>query len=682
MNESTCSVYPLCPRALVRGCATCSRQTDHSSQVGLRKGPFWHALSTERRELLLMLVAGMTLAGGGLSDWLGGSPVAVVCYGITYLTGGWYGSIKGVQSLRKRVVDVDLLMILAALGAALVGAPFEGGMLLFLFSLSNVLQNHALSRSRTAIRSLMKLRPSTVLCETEGELRSVPVEDVTVGRVVRLRPGDRIALDGEVLDGETTVDESSLTGESMPVQKAAGSMILAGTINQSGSLGYRVTKAAKDSTLARIITLVEDAQEEKAQTQRTLEKAERFYATAVILLTLGLIFVPPLVVGSAWAASFYRAMTILVVASPCALIISTPAAFLSAIAGAAKRGVLFKGGVHLERLASVDTLAIDKTGTLTSGSPEVTDVVSCRSASGSEAERRRGCLDLLQLAASVESHSEHPIARAIERHCLAERCALLPVSGFQSFAGKGAEAMVGQNRILVGSPALIRERGGEIAPSQLAGIEALWAKGKTVVVVAETGADGRVRQVLGWIGVADQIREGAREVVEALGRIGVRRIVMLTGDNEIVAREVARRVGIDEVHAQLLPEEKLRIIEALAAEGTVAMIGDGVNDAPALAKAHVGIAMGAAGSDVAMETADVVLMSTRLEHLVNAFALAKKTRVVVTQNLIFALGVIVVLVATALFARLPLPLGVVGHEGSTVLVCLNGLRLLAFKQAQ
>jgi Cd2+/Zn2+-exporting ATPase len=289
---------------------------------------------------------------------------------------------------------------------------------------------------------------------------------------------------------------------------------------------------------------------------------------------------------------------------------------------------------------------------------------------------------LLQVAASVECHSEHPIARAIERHCLAERCALLRVSGFQSFAGKGAEATVGQIRILVGSPDLIRERGGEIAAGQSAGIEALWAKGKTVVAVAETGADGRVRQVLGWIGMADQIREGAREVVEALGRIGIRRIVMLTGDNEIVAREVARQVGIDEVRAQLLPEAKLRIIEELAAEGTVAMIGDGVNDAPALAKAHVGIAMGAAGSDVAMETADVVLMSTRLQHLLNAFALAKKTRVVVAQNLTFALGVIVVLVVTALFARLPLPVGVVGHEGSTVLVCLNGLRLLAFKHAK
>ena len=639
----------------------------------------WSALSSERKELILMLVAAITLAAGGLAavrDW---GMAAAVAYTLTYLAGGWYGALNGLHSLRERKLDVDLLMILAALGAAVVGAPFEGGMLLFLFSLSNVLQNHALSRSRSAIRSLMDLRPSEVRCEVDGEMQMLPVESVTVGTVVRLRPGGRIALDGEVLEGESSIDESSLSGESMPVHKQPGSGIFAGTMNQHGSLSYRVTKAAADSTLARIIQLVEEAQEEKAHSQRFLEKAEGYYAGFVILFTLGLIAVPPLLWGAEWVGSFYRAMTILVVASPCALVISTPAAFWAAIAGSARRGVLFKGGVHLEQLASVDTVALDKTGTLTTGRPGVTDVVPSPRSAGSEADRQRRQLDLLQVAASLEAHSEHPIARAIEQAAKDKRCGLLKVEGFQAFPGKGAEATVQGMRILVGSPRLYGERGGALDTEQTTAIDSLLSEGKTVILLAEVDPDGAVRRLLGWLAVADQLREGAAAAIQRLQRLGIRRIVMLTGDNEKVAQTVASEVGITEVYAGLLPEEKLHKIEELTKQGVVAMVGDGVNDAPALAKAHVGIAMGAAGTDVAMETADVVLMSSRLEHLVNAFALAKKSRRVVTQNLAFALSVILVLVSFALFNRISLPLGVIGHEGSTVLVCLNGLRLLYFK---
>lgn len=625
-----------------------------------------------------MLLAALTLTIGGLADWQELRVVSVLAYMLTYLFGGWYGALSGWESLRDRKIDVDLLMILAALGAALVGAPFEGGMLLFLFSLSNVLQNHALSRSRSEIRSLMKLRPSEVRCLVEGDTSMVGVDAVEVGAVVLLRPGERIALDGEVLEGDSTIDESSLSGESMPIHKVVGSEIFAGTINQHGSLTYRVTKAANDSTLARIIKLVEEAQEEKAHSQRFLEKAEGYYAGFVILFTLGLIVVPPFFWAADFAASFYRAMTILVVASPCALVISTPAAFWAAIAGAAKRGVLFKGGVHLEQLASVDTIAFDKTGTLTTGLPAVTALVTASTFKGNGAGSKPE-LDLLQLAASVESHSEHPIARAIEKHAVENDCRLLAVDGFQSIPGKGAEAMVYGKRILVGSPRLFRDLGGRLAGEDSAAIDALMTAGKTVVIAAELVGKGDVPKLLGWIAVADQLRGEARATIERLKQLGIRRVVILTGDNEKVAFQVAREAGIDEVHAEILPEQKLEKIRELTEGGVVAMVGDGVNDAPALAKAHVGIAMGAAGTDVAMETADVVLMSSRLPHLVHAFALARKSRSVVAQNLIFALGVILVLVAFTLFGQVPLPLGVVGHEGSTVLVCLNGLRLLRFR---
>jgi Cd2+/Zn2+-exporting ATPase len=675
-SDTICARFEHCEKRAQQACDSCS---DRVVKAATRKPWAWSKLTAEQKAFFLMVIAGATLAAAWLADWREMRLLASLLFACTYLSGGFYGTVKGISSLLSRQIDVDLLMILAALGAAVVGAPFEGGMLLFLFSLSNVLQNHALSRSRTAIRSLMQLRPTTVLCETGHETQAIPVESVSAGMTIRLRPGDRIALDGEVLRGESTVDESSLTGESMPVHKSPGSKIFAGTINQNGSITYRATKAAKDSTLARIISLVEEAQEEKANTQRFLDRAERYYASSIILITIGLIAIPPAFFGAEFRESFYRAMTLLVVASPCALIISTPAAFLAAIAGAAKHGVLFKGGVHLERLASVDTIAFDKTGTLTTGQPEVTNVATCLKGAGSEGDQLRRKLELIQVAASIESHSEHPIARAIERHCTEHRCALLEVEGFRSLTGKGASATVAGVPILVGSPGLIEERGGVMDHNQLMAIEALLDEGKTVVMVAETHPEGKVRQLMGWIAVTDTIREDAPEVIRGLKKLGVRRMVMLTGDNVKVARAVGRRVGIDEVHAQLLPQNKLELVRELTLQGTVAMVGDGVNDAPALAKANVGIAMGAAGTDVAMETADVVLMSSRLTHLLNAFALAKKSRTVVVQNLTFALGVIMLLAFGALVGHLPLPLGVVGHEGSTVLVCLNGLRLLAFR---
>ena len=672
-----CGLSRDCKRKQAFGCQDC--EEFEAQNHSFSRWMIW--LSTQHnRQILLVSLCGMTLLGGFLSDILQTNHwVTSVLFIISYLSGGYDGVKASFQSLSQRQLDVDLLMVVAALGAAMIGAPFEGAMLLFLFSLSNTLQAFALERSNRAISALMQLRPDHVLCEINGEQKTVAVDSVEIGVMVRLRPGDRIALDGEVISGEVSVDESSLTGESVPVLKQTGSLVFAGTVNVDGSMLYRVTKRAEDSTLSRIVKMVEAAQSQKAQTQRFLERAERYYATGVLLFTAGLIAIPPLLLNSGFSVSFYRAMTIMVVASPCALIISIPAAFLSAMGGAARQGVLFKGGVHLERLSRVDTIAFDKTGTLTEGKLQVTDMVAFPPTSGIPADESRKQMSLLRTAASLERRSEHPIGRAIEQFCEEKRLGFYEVTEFRNYAGKGVEGRIAGKRIVVGNPAFIRERTSrtQLIPEDT--IRILMEKGKTVVVVGEADEKGEVKRIIGLIALADSIRAHAKAVVSRLRKNGIKRIVMLTGDNLQSAKRVANEIGIDEVHADLLPEHKLKLIQTLNTEGNVAMVGDGVNDAPALACAHTGIAMGAAGTDVAMQTADLVLMSSRLEALSHAFALAKKSRVIVLENLVFALSVIVVLVIFALSSNLKLPFGVVGHEGSTLLVCLNGLRLLGFK---
>lgn len=621
-------------------------------------------------EPLLMVLCGWSLAGGiAVQTAAGPAPVQHVLYLTAYLTGGWFGVRAGLQSLRERVVDVDLLMVLAALGAAWIGHPFEGGMLLFLFALSNVLQSHALDRSRKAIRALMSLRPDRVTARLGSEWTSVHVDQITPGTCILVKPGEGIALDGTVTAGESAVDESSITGESIPVPKTQGDTLFAGTMNGGGSLEVTVTRPASDSTLARVVAMVENAQAQKALTQRFLEKAEQHYALGVILLTLGLIIIPWQLFGAEFSTTFYRAMTVMVVASPCALVISTPAAFLSAIGGAARKGVLFKGGVHLERLADVQVVAFDKTGTLTRGRPEVTDVLPMDL---TEAQ-------LLREAACIESHSEHPLARAILNACAERNIAVPEPAGFRSIAGKGASARVDGRRLLVGSLQWMEDHALPIPGPLRSQIRDLQDHGRTLVLVAESDERDVPVRLRGIIAAADQVREDAADMIRALRKSGIRRVAMLTGDHQRVAAQIAAELGIDDVFAGLMPADKVEVIRRLEETGPVAMVGDGVNDAPALASAYVGIAMGAAGTDVAMETADVVLMSDNLHHLVNAFGLARRGRKVVVQNLVFALGVIAVLMVSALTVGIPLPLGVIGHEGSTVLVCLNGLRLLRFQ---
>ncbi len=618
--------------------------------------------------LIASLATDLTIGRGGVTWSL---------YAGAYLFCGWYGVQSAIASLRERTLDVDVLMVLAALGAAAVGSPFEGALLLFLFSFSNVLQRHALERTQRAIESLLTLRPEKALRKSNGSTQLVRIEDLAVGDVVIVRPGELLPVDGDVLEGTSSVDESSLTGESMPVTKEAGNTVFAGTLNQSGGLEIRVGKIAEDSTLAKMVRLVAEAQAEKSNTQRFLEKAEQGYAAGVIGLTILVFTLPWLGWGESFSTAFYRAMTVMVVASPCALIISTPATVLSAIGGAARRGILIKGGSHLETAARIDIVCFDKTGTLTVGKPTVTHIFAGESVEPVDGRLSDGAREALGICAALESKSEHPLAAAVVGAATRLGLTLPSASAFQSTAGKGAEAEVSGRRYLVGSERYFRELGAVGMDGPWAAMADLRAEGRSCIWLGSR--EGDLVTVRAALALADTIREESRTIAAELHALGVKKVIMLTGDQTTVAANIAAEAGIDEFRAELLPADKVEAIRQLKQEGTVLMVGDGVNDAPALATAHLGVAMGAAGADVAMETADVVLMGDRLENVVMLIGMARHAKRVLTQNLVFASGVILVLVAAALGFALPLPMGVVGHEGSTVLVCLNGLRLLRYR---
>jgi Cd2+/Zn2+-exporting ATPase len=623
----------------------------------------------------LVVVTGLALALSVLGERMGAPHGLVLALNvISYVAGGFFGAKTAIESLTRRRIDVDMLMVLAALGAAAINQWHEGAMLLFLFSLSNVLQDYAIGRSRQAIKSLMKLYPEEARVQRGDSVVTVPASQIEVGEIVLIQPGERIPVDGVVRKGRSTLDESSITGESLPVEKTVGQQVFAGTLNQQGVLDVEATQAAANTTLARIIRLVEEAQDSKAPTERFLERFEQVYATFIIAAVLLFIIVPPaLGLVQDFNAHFYLAMVLMTVASPCALVISTPAAFISAIAAGARGGVLFKGGAYIEQMAAIKAIAFDKTGTLTLGRPEVTDVVSCC---------ELGEAELLTVAATVEARSEHPLARAVVIE--AERRGLKPgdVQAFEAVAGMGVLSKVDNRVVRLGSIKYLTER-NPMPPKLEEAFGRLEAQGKTVIGVVREGqcegcgACDYAQYDSDWMGIialADEVRPEAAEVIAGLKRAGIQHIAMLTGDNPRVAHTLAHELGIDRVYAGLLPEDKVRIVRQMQDEiGEVAMVGDGVNDAPALATAAVGIAMGAAGTDVALETADVVLMGDKLELIEYAIRLSKKARRVVWQNIAFSLAVIVMLIAGALLIQLPLPLGVLGHEGSTVIVVLNGL---------
>ncbi len=602
------------------------------------------------------------LAAGVITDRIAGPALAVPMYVVAYLAGGAGSAASAWISLRRGRIDVNLLMLLAAAGAAYLGEWWEGGVLLFLFSLSNALEYYAMHRTRRAIRTLMSLRPPEAMVRRDGGEVVVPVDDLRIGEVIIVRPADRLPADGRVLRGLSSIDQSPITGESVPVDVSPGSIVFAGTINQRGSLEVQVTKSAEDTTLARIIALVEEAQAAQPPTQRMIDRFGQVYAVAVIGAAVTTYAVLRLL-ATPGDAAFYRAIALLVVASPCAVVIATPAAMLSAIAAAARRGVLFKGGLHLERLAAVRTVVFDKTGTLTTGKPVVTDVIPVV---GDPAET-------LQLAGALEQRSEHALADAVVQACRSRGIALPSPETFEAVTGRGVRGRVGRHVVRVGSEQFMVDEGVATSNGARAHVALLRHQGKTPILVATD-------RVIGILAVADTVRPQAHNAVRALREQGIDRIVVLTGDHREVADAIAGHLEIDDVRAGLLPDEKASAVRELTATSTTAMVGDGVNDAPALATASVGIAMGAAGTDAAMETADVVLMGDDLTRLPYAIALARRTRRVVLQSLGFATLVIAALITASLGFGLRLAFGVVGHEGSTVIVVLNGLRLLRFRR--
>ena len=618
------------------------------------QGLIWAALT------LIFLLAGAAVQKFNFAPglpWL-----SLAFFVAAYITGGHEGFVEALKDLRHGHLNIDFLMIAAAVGAALIGEWAEGAMLLFLFTLAEALEDYAMDRTHSAVEALTKLRPNEATVRREGREVRVPVEDVAVGDVVIVRPGEEIPLDGKVIHGETLVNQASITGESAPVHKGPGDDVFAGTMNIDGAIDVRVTKAAKDSTLAKIIEMVSEAQSQRAPTQRLIDRFAHPYAVGV-LASVGLVLLVGYgLLGMPFQDIFYKAMTLLVVASPCALVISTPASVLSGIAAGARNGVLFKGGVHLENMAKIDVIAFDKTGTLTHGRPVVTDILSLNGLNENE---------LLRLVAAAETRSEHPIAQAIVEEARKRGLDVPEPDSFRAIPGKGVRAQVDGRELMVGSHRLVREYGNghrdEPIPDDVLSLQ---HEGKTTIFVLEQG------QILGVIAVADLPREGAAETIAALRKLGVKRIAMLTGDYEPVARNIARQLGVDEVYAELLPGDKVDVVRKLQIDGAVGMVGDGVNDAPALALADVGVAMGAAGADVAMETADIVLMADDLSKLPFTLRLARRARAIIYQNLAFAILVIIGLIIATFTVGLSLPLAVIGHEGSTIIVVLNGLRLL------
>ena len=618
--------------------------------------------------LLFLIAAAVVEKNNGVSNFTHG------LYGGAYVFAGFNGLKSALASLRKWVIDIDGLTVLAALGAAIVGAPFEGALLLFLFSFSNVLQRYAMDRTHDAIQSLLKLRPDQALVKRNGGTVLVKVEELELGEIVIVKPGEQIPVDGKLIEGDTFVNESSLTGESMPVAKTVGSDVFAGTINQSGGVEIEVKKRSEDSALARMVKLVAAAQAEKSKTQRFLESAEQYYAVGVIVFTIGVFLLPLLFMGQEFSPAFYRAMTVMVVASPCALIISTPSTVLSAIGGAARVGILIKGGSHLDSAATIDIVAIDKTGTLTAGEPSLTKMVL---PSGVQSLANPLAADgeaILRAAAALEARSEHPLARAVVDAANRLKLSVPEATAFQSVTGHGAEATVESVHYLIGSERWFREYAAQGLDALVVHAEPLQEKGHTCVWLGVRDGEQLIAKAV--LVMADTIRPEAKFLTSQLHKLGVKKVVMLTGDHQLVAKSIGAEIGIDDIRAELLPEHKLDIIRELKKEGRVMMIGDGVNDAPALATSDLGVAMGAAGTDVAMETADIVLMGDRLENIPLLLNHARRARRVLLENLIFSATIIVFLVVAALGFSLPLPIGVIGHEGSTVIVCLNGLRLL------
>jgi len=620
-------------------------------------------------ELPLAIASGVFLAVGWALGRLGIAPppAATLLYLAAIASGGYYALRDAFAAVKARIFGIELLMIVAALAAAGIGAFFESALLLFLFGIGHALEHRAMERARGAIAALGKLRPEVARVRREGEVVEVPVAEVMVGERVVVRPGDRIPVDGTIAVGQASFDQAALTGESVPVAKGLGDDVFAGTIVVDAAVEIDTTKAASQSALARVVEMVSEAEAQKSPTQRFTQTLERRFVPIVLVLAPALALFRVFVQGASAKDGFLAALSLLVASSPCALAIATPAAVLSAVARAARGGVLMKGGAHLETLGRVSAIAFDKTGTLTHGRPEL--VATWTPGGDPESERA-----LISVAAGAEALSAHPIARAIVEGAKGRDIAPVAAVDLTAVHGKGLRATVGGDVVVIGNAAMLAAERIEISDEGHAAAKAMQKEGQTTMIVALSG------RVLGVLGVADAMRQEAKEAIAELARLGVERTVMLSGDTTEVARAVGARLGITDIRAPLMPEGKVAALKELSRTGGVAMVGDGVNDAPALASSSVGVAMGGAGSDVALETADVVLMSDDLRRLPFAVGLARAGAAAIRQNLIVSLGVSAILIVAAIAGWVRIAEAVIIHEGSTLLVVANGLRLLLHRE--
>lgn len=653
---------------------------DHAGHDHAHGGPFG-----EKSELLFAVLAGLLLLAGWLIERAGAGPgwLPTASYVAAYFFGGFFTVKEAFENLRARRFEIDTLMLVAAIGAAALGKWAEGALLLFLFSLGHSLEHYAMGRARRAIEALAKLAPETATVRREDRTEEVAVGTLQVGDVVVVRPNERLPADGVVVVGTSSVNQAPVTGESVPVDKRPAddpkaalaafdrvgpeNRVFAGTINGSGVIEVMVARRSEQSTMARVVKMVTEAEAQRSPTQQFTERFERIFVPAILALVVVLLFAW-VVIDESFAVSFYRAMAVLVAASPCALAISVPSAVLSGIARAGRGGVLVKGGGPLENLGTLTSIAFDKTGTLTEGKPKLTDAVAAEGASEDE---------LLSVALAVEEHSDHPLASAIVtgvRERLSDRVKPLTATDLKSITGRGVQAQVEGELVHIGKPVLFSELADSALPAAIEQENAkLVAAGRTTMVVRKG------TRFLGVLGVMDTPRPVAAQVMAELRALGIERLIMISGDNQPVADAVAKSVGLTEAKGDLMPEQKVEAIKELRkAHGKVAMVGDGVNDAPAMANATVGIAMGAAGSDVALETADVALMADDLAQLPFAVGLSRSTSRIIKQNLWVSLGVVAVLIPATIFG-LNIGTAVLFHEGSTILVVVNALRLLAYK---
>lgn len=614
-------------------------------------------------ESTFVVLSGLLIGAGWLLERMGWAELSVAAFLAAFIIGGFFKAKEGLEELfTERQLSVDVLMILAAIGSAVIGYWAEGAILIFIFALSGALETYAMNKSHREVGKLMSLQPLEARLYENGMEKIVPVQQLRVGQHILIKPGDRVAVDGTIVEGSTAIDQSAITGEAVPVEKTVGDQVLAGTMNGNGAIVVRIDKPHDQSLFQRMIELVQQAQQQKPPQQSFVERFEKTYVKVILLGVVLAAVIPPLWLGWTWEDAFYRAMIFLVVASPCALVASIMPAVLSSISSGARRGILLKGGTILQQLAPIRVVAFDKTGTLTRGMPEVQDVVSL--------DEKVSEHVLLQMTASVEQFSGHPLAEAVVRKAKQDGLDLMQPDEMVSVTGFGVEARLGGERWKIGKREFMDVPLTEEAEAVA---RRMAQEGKTLIFVQ------REDRLLGLLSLQDTLRPEAAATVQALKRMGIR-TVMLTGDAETTAQALARKAGVDEFVANCLPDEKVACLRRLQAEyGGVVMVGDGVNDAPALAGATVGVAMGA-GTDVALETADVVLMKDDLSSLPYLLRMSQKMNRIIRQNIVFSLSVIGLLLLSNFFQIITLPLGVIGHEGSTLLVILNGLRMLAYRE--